>query len=307
MKFYFSLLSFLVSFLAFHFNLLAQIDDKRGIVAKGAQLEKVKDGFSFTEGPAVNRFGDIYFTDQPNDKIYLWNANSNQVSLVKEGTGRSNGLFVQLDGKVIAAADLKNELVEFDMQTGKEKVLVTSFKGKKLNGPNDVWVRPSGGLYFTDPLYPRPYWEGIRGKEMQQDGQHVYFLSENRTELFRVTQDLTQPNGIIGTPDGKILYVADIGASKTWKYDIQDDGYLTNKTLFCEMGSDGMTIDDKGNVYLTGKGVTVFNKFGEKIAHIPVPENWTANVTFGTLTRNVLFITAMGSVYTLKMKTRGVW
>ncbi|MEY2706226.1 MAG: hypothetical protein RL407_2288 [Bacteroidota bacterium] len=307
MKFYFSLFSFLVSFLVFHFSLLAQIDDKRGIVAKGAQLEKVKDGFSFTEGPAVNRFGDIYFTDQPNDKIYLWNANSNQVSLVKEGTGRSNGLFVQLDGKVIAAADLKNELVEFDMQTGKEKVLVTSFKGKKLNGPNDVWVRPSGGLYFTDPLYPRPYWEGIRGKEMQQDGQHVYFLSEDRTELFRVTQDLTQPNGIIGTPDGKILYVADIGASKTWKYDIQDDGYLTNKTLFCEMGSDGMTIDDKGNVYLTGKGVTVFNKFGEKIAHIPVPENWTANVTFGTLTRNVLFITAMGSVYTLKMKTRGVW
>ncbi|MFN5336468.1 MAG: SMP-30/gluconolactonase/LRE family protein [Bacteroidota bacterium] len=307
MKFYFSLLSFLVSFLAFHFSLLAQIDDKRGIVVKGAQLEKVKDGFSFTEGPAVNRFGDVYFTDQPNDKIYLWNANSNQVSLVKEGTGRSNGLFVQLDGKVIAAADLKNELVEFDMQTGKEKVLVTSFKGKKLNGPNDVWIRPSGGLYFTDPLYPRPYWEGIRGKEMQQDGQHVYFLSEDRTELFRVTQDLTQPNGIIGTPDGKILYVADIGASKTWKYDIQDDGYLTNKTLFCEMGSDGMTIDDKGNVYLTGKGVTVFNKFGEKIAHIPVPENWTANVTFGTLTRNVLFITAMGSVYTLKMKTRGVW
>ncbi|MCE2709115.1 MAG: SMP-30/gluconolactonase/LRE family protein [Algoriphagus sp.] len=307
MKFYFALLSFLVSFLAFHFSLLAQIDDKRGIVVKGAQLEKVKDGFSFTEGPAVNRFGDVYFTDQPNDKIYLWNANSNQVSLVKEGTGRSNGLFVQLDGKVIAAADLKNELVEFDMQTGKEKVLVTSFKGKKLNGPNDVWIRPSGGLYFTDPLYPRPYWEGIRGKEMQQDGQHVYFLSEDRTELFRVTQDLTQPNGIIGTPDGKILYVADIGASKTWKYDIQDDGYLTNKTLFCEMGSDGMTIDDKGNVYLTGKGVTVFNKFGEKIAHIPVPENWTANVTFGTLTRNVLFITAMGSVYTLKMKTRGVW
>jgi len=156
-------------------------------------------------------------------------------------------------------------------------------------------------------LYPRPYWEGVRSKEMQQDGQHVYFLSEDRTELFRVTQDLKQPNGIIGTPDGKYLFVADIGASKTWKYTIQDDGYLTNKTLFCEMGSDGMTIDDRGNVYLTGKGVTVFDKNGEKIAHIPVPEDWTANVTFGTLTRNVLFITAMDAVYTLKMKNRGVW
>ena len=287
--------------------LFAQIEDKRGIIAKGAQLELVKDGFSFTEGPAVNRFGDIFFTDQPNDKIYSWNANSNQISLVKEGSKRSNGLFFQLDGKLIAAADLKNELVEFDLQSGKETVLVPSFKGKKLNGPNDIWIRPKGGLYFTDPLYPRPYWEGVRGKEMEQDGQHVYFLSEDRTELFRVAQDLNQPNGIIGTPDGKYLYVADIGASKTWKYEIQEDGYLTNKTLFCEMGSDGMTIDNKGNVYLTGKGVTVFDRNGEKIAHIPVPKNWTANVTFGTLTRNVLFITAMDAVYTLKMKNRGVW
>jgi gluconolactonase len=288
-------------------TLQAQIEDKRGIVAKGAQLEKVKDGFSFTEGPAVNRFGDIYFTDQPNDKIYVWNANSNQITLAKEGARRSNGLYFELDGKLIAAADARNELIEIDVKTGAEKVLVPSFRGKKLNGPNDIWIRPKGGLYFTDPLYPRPYWEGVRGKEMEQDGQHVYFLSQDRTELFRVTQDLKQPNGIIGSPDGKFLYVADIGASKTWKYEIQEDGYLTNKTLFCEMGSDGMTIDDRGNVYLTGKGVTVFDRNGEKIAHIPVPEDWTANVAFGTLTRNVLFVTAMGSVYTLKMKHRGVW
>jgi gluconolactonase len=294
-------------FMLIGLTLQAQIEDKRGIVAKGAQLEKVKDGFSFTEGPAVNRFGDIYFTDQPNDKIYVWNANSNQITLAKEGARRSNGLYFELDGKLIAAADARNELIEIDFKTGTEKVLVPSFRGKKLNGPNDIWIRPKGGLYFTDPLYPRPYWEGVRGKEMEQDGQHVYFLSEDRTELFRVTQDLKQPNGIIGTPDGKFLYVADIGASKTWKYEIQEDGYLTNKTLFCEMGSDGMTIDERGNVYLTGKGITVFDKSGEKIAHIPVPEDWTANVAFGSLTRNVLFITAMGSVYTLKMKFRGVW
>jgi gluconolactonase len=296
-----------VPFMLIGLTLQAQIEDKRGIVAKGAQLEKVKDGFSFTEGPAVNRFGDIYFTDQPNDKIYVWNANSNQITLAKEGARRSNGLYFELDGKLIAAADARNELIEIDFKTGTETVLVPSFRGKKLNGPNDIWIRPKGGLYFTDPLYPRPYWEGVRGKEMEQDGQHVYFLSEDRTELFRVTQDLKQPNGIIGTPDGKFLYVADIGASKTWKYEIQEDGYLTNKTLFCEMGSDGMTIDERGNVYLTGKGITVFDKSGEKIAHIPVPEDWTANVAFGSLTRNVLFITAMGSVYTLKMKFRGVW
>ncbi len=288
-------------------SLNAQIEDKKGIVAKGAELVKVQDGFSFTEGPAINRMGDVFFTDQPNNKIYRWNSNSNQITLFREDAGRSNGLYFQLDGKLIAAADLQNELWEINQETGEEKVLVTSFKGKKLNGPNDVWVRPKGGLYFTDPLYARPYWEGIRGKEMEQDGQHVYFLSADRTELFRVAEDLTQPNGIVGTPDGKNLYVADIGAKKTWKYDVQEDGYLTNKTLFCEMGSDGMTIDERGNVYLTGKGVTVFNKNGEQIAHIPVPENWTANVVFGALDRKTLFITAMGAVYTLKMKSRGVW
>ena len=125
--------SLLLGLLLLSQSLIAQVDDKRGIVAKGAQLELVKDGFSFTEGPAVNRFGDVYFTDQPNDKIYVWNANSNQISLAKEGTGRSNGLYFQLDSKLIAAADLKNELVEMDIQTGKETVLVPSFKGKKLN------------------------------------------------------------------------------------------------------------------------------------------------------------------------------
>ncbi len=206
----------------------SQIEDKKGIVAKGAELTKVQDGFSFTEGPAVNRQGDIFFTDQPNDKIYQWNANSNQITLFKEGAGRSNGLYFQLDGKLISAADLNNELWEIDPKTGKETVLVPSFRGKKLNGPNDIWVRPKGGLYFTDPLYPRPYWEGIRGKEMEQDGQHVYFLSADRTELFRVAEDLKQPNGIVGTPDGKYLYVADIGDKKTWRYDIQEDGYLRN-------------------------------------------------------------------------------
>jgi gluconolactonase len=288
-------------------SLFAQIEDKRGIIAKDAELTKVQDGFSFTEGPAVNRMGDIFFTDQPNDKIYKWSAGSNKVTLYKEGTGRSNGLYFQLDGTLIAAADLKNELWAIDQNTGKETIIVPSFRGKKLNGPNDVWVRPTGGLYFTDPLYPRPYWEGIRGKEMEQDGQHVYFLSADRSELFRVAEDLTQPNGIVGTPDGKHLYVADIGAKKTWKYDVQPDGYLTNKTLFCEMGSDGMTLDERGNLYLTGNGVTVFDKNGEKIAHITVPAKWTANVVFGALDRKTLFITAMDAVYTLKMKTRGVW
>jgi gluconolactonase len=285
---------------------MAQIEDKKGIIAKDAELVKVQDGFSFTEGPAVNRFGDVYFTDQPNNRIHVWNAISNQVSVFKEDAGRSNGMYFMLDGTLITCADEKNELWSI-AKTGEPTVLISAFKGKKLNGPNDVWLVPKGGLYFTDPLYARPYWEGIRSPEKEQDGEHVYYLSADKTQLFRVAEDLVKPNGIVGTPDGKYLFVADIGAKKTYKYEIREDGYLTNKTVFCEMGSDGMTIDDRGNVYLTGDGVTVFNNNGEQIAHITVPAKWTANVVFGALDRKTLFITAMDAVYTIKMKARGVW
>ncbi|MHA7128807.1 SMP-30/gluconolactonase/LRE family protein [Algoriphagus namhaensis] len=283
----------------------AQIEGGKNIIEKNAELIKVKDGFSFTEGPAVNRMGDIFFTDQPNDKIYKWAAGPNEVTLFMENTGRANGLYFKLDGTLIAAADEKNELWAISRDGKKEKVLVSSFKGAKLNGPNDIWVRPKSGLYFTDPLYARPYWD--RSPEMEQDGQHVYFLSEDGAQLFRVAEDLVKPNGIVGTPDGKTLFVADIGDQKTYKYEIREDGYLMNKTLFCEMGSDGMTIDERGNLYLTGDGVTVFNRKGEKIAHISVPSKWTANVVFGALDRKTLFITATDAVYTLKMKVRGVW
>jgi gluconolactonase len=215
-------------------------------------------------------------------------------------------MYFMLDGTLITCADEKNELWSI-AKTGEPTVIISAFKGKKLNGPNDVWLVPKGGLYFTDPLYPRPYWEGIRSPEKQQDGEHVYYLSPDKTQLFRVAEDLVKPNGIVGTPDGKYLYVADIGAKKTYKYEIREDGYLTNKTVFCEMGSDGMTIDDRGNLYLTGDGVTVFSNNGEKIAHITVPAKWTANVVFGALDRKTLFITAMDAVYTIKMKARGVW
>jgi gluconolactonase len=132
----------------------------------------------------------------------------------------------------------------------------------------------------------------------------VYFLPVDRKNLKRVITDLKQPNGIIGTADGKTLYVADIGAGKTYAYDVQSDGSLTNKRLFCELGSDGMTLDNEGNVYLTGRGVTVYDKTGKQIEHIDVPEPWTANITFGGKDRHLLFITASKSVYGLKMRVR---
>jgi gluconolactonase len=140
---------------------------------------------------------------------------------------------------------------------------------------------------------------------MEQDSQQVYYLPRPGQKLVRVTSDLVQPNGIIGTPDGKILYVADLGAGKTYRYRIQADGSLTDRSLFCDMGSDGMTIDANGNVYLTGKGVTIFNANGDKIGHIEIPQGWTTNVCFGGPDRTTLFITAGDSLYSIRTTTHG--
>jgi len=188
---------------------------------------------------------------------------------------------------------------------GSHKVLVADFDGKKLNGPNDVWVhKQSGGIYFTDPFYKRDYW--TRDPAMQQEGQYVYYLKPDRKTLIRVDTDLKQPNGIIGTPDGKKLYVADIGDRKTYVYDIQPDGTLANRTLFCQMGSDGMTIDDQGNIYLTGRGVTVFNPKGEQIEQIQVEARSTTNVCFGGKDMQTLFITGAQYLFSLRMNVKGV-
>jgi gluconolactonase len=121
----------------------------------------------------------------------------------------------------------------------------------------------------------------------------------------RVVDDMKQPNGIIGTPDGTTLYVADIGANRTYAYNIEPDGRLSHKRLFCRLGSDGMTIDDRGNVYLTGHGVTVFDRTGKQIAHIAIDEPWTANVCFGGEDHRTLFITASTRCYGLRMQVRG--
>jgi gluconolactonase len=273
-----------------------------GIIAPGAKLEKLSGEFEFTEGPACDAKGNVYFTDQPNDRIMIWSIDG-KLSTFMQPCGRSNGLCFDKKGNLIACADEKNELWSIDPKTKKAAVLVKNHKGKLLNAPNDVWIRPNGGIYFTDPFYKRDYWK--RGPK-EQDVEAVYYLTPNHKKLVRVTDDLKQPNGIIGTPDGKTLYVADIGDRKTFVYVIQPNGTLTGKKLFCEMGSDGMTIDNEGNVYLTGKGVIVFDKTGKQIEQIPVEEPWTANVCFGGKDKNTLFITASKGFYAVRTRTHGV-
>jgi gluconolactonase len=271
-----------------------------GIIADRAKLEKLADGFKFTEGPAADAEGNIFFTDQPNDRIMKWSVDGKLTTFLQP-CGRANGMYFDKAGNLLACADEKNELWAID-KAGKATVLVKDYQGKLLNGPNDLWIRPDGGVYFTDPFYKRNYWN--RGPK-EQDGEHVYYLTPDRKQVRRVADDFKQPNGLIGLPDGKTLYVADIGGRKTYAFDIQPDGGLSNKRLFCELGSDGMTLDNEGNVYLTGRGVTVFDKNGKQIEQIDVPERWTANVTFGGKDRNLLFITASGSIYGLKMRVKG--
>jgi len=281
---------------------VANAQSSQSIIAPGATVEKLADGFSFTEGPIADKDGNVFFTDQPNDLIYKWSVDG---VLSKFGSfGRANGMFFDVDGRLLACSDMDNELWSIGMD-GSHTVLVADFGGKKLNGPNDVWVhKQSGGIYFTDPLYKRDYW--TRDPAMQQEGQYVYYLKPDRKTLIRVDTDVKQPNGIIGTPDGKKLYVSDIGDRKTYVYDIQPDGTLANRTLFCSMGSDGMTIDDQGNIYLTGRGVTVFNPKGEQIEQIPISAGWTANVCFGGKDMQTLFITASQNLYSLRMNVKGV-
>jgi gluconolactonase len=272
-----------------------------GIAAPGAEVEKLSGEFEFTEGPAADKAGNVFFTDQPNDRIMKWSVDG-ELSTFMQPSGRSNGLCFDDEGHLWACADEKNQLWRIALDK-KVEVVVEDYEGKRLNGPNDLWIRPDGGLYFTDPFYKRSYWDH---DESELPCQGVYYLSPDRKTLTRVVDDLVQPNGIIGAPDGKTLYVTDIRDKKTYAYTIQKDGSLADKTLFCEMGSDGMTIDDEGNVYLTGKGVFVFDKTGKRIDHIEIDEPWTANVSFGGKDMNCLFITASKGLYRLKTRVKGV-
>lgn len=275
--------------------------EKESIIVEGAAVQKIETGFSFTEGPAVDAKGNVYFTDQPNNSIYKWNAVTNQVTLFSDSVERANGTYFTDQGKLLACADLYGRIISIDTSTGSYQTILEDYKGKQFNGPNDLWIDLKGGIYFTDPYYQRPYWERT---EPEIEEQRVYYLSPDDS-LFIVADDLVQPNGIIGTADGKYLYVADFGAKKTYRYEIQPDGSLKNKKLFAPEGSDGMTVDSESNVYLTNETVAVYNSDGEKIENIRIPET-PSNVTFGGTENNILFITARTSVYKLEMNVKGM-
>lgn len=265
-------------------------------------LEMLDDTYSFTEGPTADDAGNVYFTDQPNNRIVRYDFATGKFDDWMKPCGRANGLYFVTPDKMIACADENNELWQINTGNKKHKVLATGPGGRRLSGPNDCWVDRDGAVYFTDPLYKRPYWKQVIPSE---NPRGVYRVSPEG-KLSRLVADLKQPNGIIGDAENRQIYIADIGDGKTYRYRIDKNGQLTDRVLFCPMGSDGMTIDEQRNVYLTGRGVSIFNRDGKKISNISVPRGWTANVTFAGPERKHLFITAQDSVFVIKMNVAGL-
>jgi len=270
--------------------------EKGSLVAPGTKVEKLAGGFRFTEGPAADARGNIFFSDIPNNRIHKWSLDG-KLTTFRENSGGANGLYFDRKGNLLACEGGGRRLVSIDPE-GNVTVLADKYDGKPFNSLNDLWVDPKGGVYFTDPRYGRR-------DNMEQDGEHVYYLTPDGKKVIRVIDDMVRPNGVIGTRNGKKLYVADHGGKKTFVYKINEDGTLSNKKLFAPEGSDGVTTDNQGNVYLTTKVVAVYNKKGEKIEEIEVPEQ-PANVTFGGRDKKTLFITARTSLYAVRMRVKGL-
>jgi gluconolactonase len=332
--------------------LRAAVDTTMGLpptIAVDAKVEKLAtlptesytvSGRPFTEGTTCAPNGDVYFVEQNSNKIMRWSVADRALSVFMHPAGYSNGMSFDARGNLIACADERNELWAISL-TEKETVPYPAplnpavgetpasgsitqpkhtvimngrYQGKLLGGPNDLWIRPDGGIYFTDPYYARAWW--TPGRQQEQELKTVYFLSADRRQLTRVLADFVStkgvpgtPNGIVGTPDGKTLYVADISGSETWAFDVQPDGALTNKRLICPFGSDGMTLDAQGNLYLTAgskpPGATVVDvKTGRQIGFIPVPEQ-PANLCFGGKDHRTLYFTARTGFYSIPTKTTG--
>ncbi|MDR1923093.1 MAG: SMP-30/gluconolactonase/LRE family protein [Planctomycetaceae bacterium] len=266
------------------------------IIALGARVEKVADGFGFTEGPAADANGDIYFVDDPNSKIYFWSVADKKLSVFVAQSAHANGMYFDKNGQLVVCEGETGSVVSYD-KSAKRTLLAAAFEGKRFNKPNDLWIDTKGGIYFTDPVYGKEY-------KVTQDGEHVYYITPNREKILKVVTDLTKPNGIIGTPDSKSLYITDQVKGKVWRYSIQPDGKLSDKTLFANIGVDGMTIDNRGNIYITADQIYVFDKTGKEIQKINVPET-PANICFGGKDRKTLFITARKSIYSIKMNVQG--
>ncbi len=270
-------------------------DENGFITPPGASLEKIADGFGFTEGPAADYDGNIYFSDVDSERIHIWTIDG-ALSTFRENTDKANGLFFDANGNLIACAGGTRSVVSY-LLDGSMTTIADTFQSNRLNMPNDLWVSSCGGVYFTDPNYRRG--------EMEVDGENVYYITPGRDKVVKVIGGLERPNGIVGNPLTGVLYVVDSGTQQTYAYTIESNGLVSGERLFAEEGRDGMTVDVEGNVYITSiEGISVYNARGHRLGAISVPES-TTNACIGGKDHQTLFITTRSSLYSIPLKHKG--
>lgn len=273
------------------------------LIDRDVKLQTVATGFGFTEGPMWDAAGFLYVSDETINKIFRVFPNGKKEEVI--ALGDPDGNTFDRQHRLIDCASVLRAIIEVTPD-GKYKVLADRYDGKRLNSPNDVIVGPDGAIYFTDPTL-----DLVAGEKQEITFQGVYRLDENgKVQL--LTRDLTQPNGLAFSPDGKKFYVDDSAQRNIRVYDIAADGTLTNGRIFGEEPGaknegvpDGIKVDKNGNLFVTGpKGIWVWDAKGNHLGTIVMPEQ-PANLTWGDKDYRTLFITATTSVYRLEMKTQG--
>ena len=266
------------------------------VFADDARVQLLADGFRFTEGPASGPDGRVWFSDIPNQRIHVHDPETGETSVYRENSGKANGLMWTASDALLACEGGNRKLTR--QEPGREpRDLAASFGGRQLNSPNDLDLDGEGGIWFTDPRY------GNRD-DLEQDVEAVYYLPRNGP-LRRVIDDLVRPNGIVLSPDFRTLYVADAGDGKIYRYPVTGAGKIGDGQVLIEMGSDGMTVDVDGNIYLTSGGqVHVVRPDGSLLQQLPIPES-PSNVTFGGPGGGTLYITARTGFYSVPTLTRG--
>lgn len=282
--------------------------EKASIIAPGAEpiklanIDQYVGERSKTEGPVADAEGNVYFSDPYGTKVYKWSPDSG-LSIFTEKFNGPNGLAIDRDGSLVAVEAYNRRVSSLD-KNGRVTVLTDSFEGKKYNEPNDIFIDSKGGIYFSDPYFHVHY------ESLEQDCHGMYYITPDRSKVIRVIDDMKDPNGIYSSPDGSQLYVIDTGEEKTYVYNVNPDGTLSDKRLFVPWGLDGLTVDSEGNVYLTGREdyLNIYDADGNFIEKIEVDikKGHTANVCFGGTDKQTLFITAGNSLFSIRMRVKGL-
>jgi gluconolactonase len=285
------------------------------LVDEDAELEQLGTGFTFTEGPIWNPAGYLLFSDMPGDVRRRWDPDSG-VSEVANPSNKGNGMTIDNDGRLVVCEHVTSSVVRMDPdgKGGGREVLATHYEGKELNSPNDVVVKSDGAIYFTDPTYGRMPGFGIE-REQDLDFQGVYRIAPGGGDPQLLVDDFSQPNGLCFSTDESLLYINDTDRAHIRVFDVQADGTIANGRVLAEnIGSgtlevgdlvDGMKLDERGNVWVTGPGgVCVFDADGQHIGTVEVPES-VGNLNWGGSDWNELFIPATSSVYRITCKVSG--